>query len=238
MPLAGDRRGHRQAAVPGRTRHADLADRRRGDRDVDGRLRRYTTRTLYRWLRAWHAYGFEGLKSAQRADAGTHKVESEVLELAAALRREAPARSAAQVADILARTRDARVHTRTLQRFFAAEGLDRARLEGRHRAYGRFEATACGDLWTADAWDGPPVGELAGRHAQLFSLLDDHSRLLPSGGFYPDVSEWSFQRCLRKAIARHGYPGCSTLIMPRPWLCRPASPRSCSTGVNFVDLSA
>lgn len=175
-------------------------------RDADGRPRRYTTRTLYRWLRAWHAYGFEGLKPARRRDAGTYKTDTQVLELAAALRREAPARSASQVADILARTRDARVHPRTLQRFFAAGGLDRARLEGRHRAYGRFEAAACGDLWTADAWDGPPAAELGGRHAQLFSLLDDHSRLLPSAGFYPDVSERSFQRCLRKAIARYGIP--------------------------------
>jgi putative transposase len=175
-------------------------------RDADARARRYTTRTLYRWLAAWRAGGFEGLKPARRRDAGSHRTDPQMLELAAALRREAPARSAAQVAEILARTRDQVVHPRTLQRYFAANGLDRARLEGRHRAYGRFEALACGDLWTADAWDGPPVGGLGGRHAQLFSLLDDHSRLLPTGAFYPDVSERSFQHCLRKAIARRGVP--------------------------------
>jgi transposase len=98
-------------------------------RDADGRPVRVTRRTLYRWLAAWSAHGFEGLKPSKRRDAGTHKVDPAVLHLAAALRQEGPARSAAQVAEILDRTRDAQVHPRTLQRFFAANGLDRARLE-------------------------------------------------------------------------------------------------------------
>lgn len=84
--------------------------------------------------------------------------------------------------------------------------VDRARLEGRHRAYGSFEAAACGDLWTTDAWDGPALAELDGHHAQLFSILDDHSRLICHGAFYADVGEWSFQRCLRTGIGRRGIP--------------------------------
>jgi len=175
-------------------------------RDAHGKARRYTQRTLYRWLAAWRAGGFDGLKPPRRRDAGTHRCDPVVLELAAALRKEAPARSAAHISEVIARTRGQLVHPRLLQRFFAANGLDRARLEGRMRAYGRFEADACGDLWTADAWDGPPVAELAGRHAQLFSIIDDHSRLICHGGFYPDVSEWSFQNCLRTGIARRGVP--------------------------------
>jgi putative transposase len=175
-------------------------------RDADGRPRRYTTRTLYRWVAAWRAHGFDGLKPARRRDAGAHRIDAGVLELAAALRREAPARSAAHIAQVIACTHGAAVSARTLRRFFAANGLDRARLEGRHRAYGRFEAACCGDLWSADAWDGPAVADLGGRHAQLFSLLDDHSRLLPHAAFYPDTSEWSFQGCLRTAIARRGLP--------------------------------
>jgi putative transposase len=177
-------------------------------RDADGRAFRVTTRTLYRWLADWRAQGFEGLKPTGRRDAGTFKADPTVLELAAALRREAPARSAVHIAQVIARTRGVQVHPRTLQRFFAVNGLERARLEGRHRAFGRFEAAACGDLWIADAWDGPPVAELGSRsrHAQLFSIIDDHSRLICHGGFYPDVAERSFQHCLRTAIARRGVP--------------------------------
>lgn len=175
-------------------------------RDADGRQMRVTTRTIYRWIEAWRAGGFEGLKPVRRRDAGVPRTAGEILELAAALRREAPARSAAQIAEIVHRTRGWEVSERTLQRFFAEVGLDRARLEGRHRAYGRFEAAACGDLWTADAWDGPALAELGGRHAQLFSILDDRSRLIAHGAFYADVGEWSFQRCLRAAIVRRGIP--------------------------------
>jgi putative transposase len=175
-------------------------------RDVDGRACRYTTRTLYRWLQRWRAGGFEGLKPRRRSDAGVPRTDERILGLATALRREAPARSAAHIAEIIATTRGWQVSPRTLQRFFADNGLDRARLEGRLRAFGRFEAAACGDLWTADAWDGPALAELAGRHAQLFSILDDRSRLVAHGAFYPDVSELSFQRCLKTAISRRGIP--------------------------------
>jgi putative transposase len=183
---------------------SDLA--RRAHRDADGRAVRVTSRTIYRWLAAWRRGGFDALKPARRRDAGVARTPPKVLELAGALRREAPARSAAQIAEILARTRGWQVSPRTLQRYLSAQGLDRARLTGRHRAYGRFEAAACGDLWTADAWDGPALAELAGRHAQLFSILDDHSRLVAHGAFYPDVGEWSFQQCLRTGIGRRGIP--------------------------------
>lgn len=179
---------------------------RRVHRDADGKTVRVTSRTIYRWLAAWRTGGFEALKPRRRRDAGVPRTAVEVLELAAALRREAPARSAAHISEILARTRGWEVSPRTLQRFYVDAGLDRARLEGRHRAYGRFEAAACGDLWTADAWDGPALAQLSGRHAQLFSILDDRSRLIAHGAFFPDVGEWSFQRCLRAAITRRGIP--------------------------------
>jgi len=172
----------------------------------DGRAVRVTRRTLYRWLAAWQARGFDGLKPSPRRDAGAPRTDPELLALAAALRREAPARSAAQIAELLQRTRGLVVAERTLQRYFAQHGLERARLEGRHRAYGRFEAAAPADLWVADAWDGPAVAELGGRHAQLFTVLDDHTRLVCHGAFYPDVGERSFQHCLRTATGRRGLP--------------------------------
>jgi putative transposase len=179
---------------------------RRVHRDADGTQIRVTTRTIYRWLAAWRAGGFEALKPARRRDAGVPRTDPDIVELAVALRREAPARSAAHIAEIVATTRGVEVSARTLQRIFVDRGLDRARLEGRYRAFGRFEADACGELWTADGWDGPVVGELGGRHAQLFSFLDDRSRLICHGAFYADVGEWSFQRCLREAIIRRGLP--------------------------------
>ena len=183
---------------------ADLASR--VHRDADGQPVRVTARTIYRWIAAWRTAGFDGLKPRRRSDAGVPRTDAQILQLAAALRREAPARSAAHISEILSRTRGWEVSARTLQRFFAANGLDRARLEGRHRAFGRFETAACGDLWFADAWHGPAVDELGGRAAQLFSTLDDHSRFVPHAAFYPDLTERRFQHCLKTAISRRGIP--------------------------------
>jgi putative transposase len=58
--------------------------------------------TLDRWIRAWRAGGFDALvPSARHAEPHTPAL---VLELAAALKREVPARTAAQVAVILDRS--------------------------------------------------------------------------------------------------------------------------------------
>ena len=175
-------------------------------RGVDEAPMRVSTRTIYRWLQAWRAGGFEALKPARRCDAGVRRIDDQIIELAVALRREAPARSGAHIAQIVRTVLEVDVSDRTVQRLFVDLGLERARLEGRHRAYGRFEALACGELWTADGWDGPALAELDDKHAQLFSFLDDHSRLICHASFFPDVGEWSFQLCLREAINRRGLP--------------------------------
>jgi hypothetical protein len=54
-------------------------------------------------------------------------------------------------------------------------------------------------LWICEAptvGTGPSIGELAG-DAQLLSIIDDHSRLIPRVSFYRDVGERSFQHCPR-----------------------------------------
>ena len=61
---------------------------------------RYSRESLDRWIRAWKAGGFEALQPTAR-----HlepRTDPAVLELAAALKREVPARTAAQVAAVLA----------------------------------------------------------------------------------------------------------------------------------------
>ena len=66
----------------------------------DGRRVRVTRTTLDRWIRAYREGGFDGLVPAPRRVANT--TPERLLELAVALRREQPARTAAQIHRIIA----------------------------------------------------------------------------------------------------------------------------------------
>ena len=98
-----------------------------------------------------------------------------MLHLAEALKREVPARTAAQVAQIAGRQ----------LRLGAERAHDAAPLPPHRadppgptdgaRAFGRFEASAPNELWVGDALHGPII---AGHKTYLFAFIDDHSRLL------------------------------------------------------------
>ena len=78
--------------------------------------------SLDRWIRAWRSGGFDAL--APPARQVTPRTPAEVLALAAALKRENPARTAAQVARILRASGGWSPSERTLQRHFARLELD------------------------------------------------------------------------------------------------------------------
>jgi putative transposase len=127
----------------------------------------------------------------------------ELLELAEALKREVPRRTAAQVAEIIRTSVGSGPSSRTLQRHFARLGLN-TRPDGRApEAFSRFEAAAPGDLWTGDALHGP---QIAGRKTYLFAFIDDHSRALV--GYRWGISEDTvrLEAALRAALAARGIP--------------------------------
>jgi putative transposase len=143
--------------------------------DVDGRWVRVTRTTLDRWIRAYRQGGFDALVPApRRARKGT----PERLELAEALRREQPARTAAQIHRIILEAEGSSPSARTIQRHLKTAGLP-WKSNAVARALGRFEAQAPNELWTGDALHGPMVD---GRRTFLFCFLDDHSRLLVGYG--------------------------------------------------------
>ncbi len=133
---------------------------------------RISRATVDRWIRDYRAGGFAALVPAPKRvlpSAPPH-----VLELAVALKTEAPDRTAAQVAVVLAAHGGFAPSARTLQRHFAAAGLTRARPGGAPLAvFGRFEAERPNARWVGDALHGPHI---AARKAILIAFLDDHSR--------------------------------------------------------------
>jgi len=120
-----------------------------------GQRVRVSRGTLDRWIRAWRAGGFEALVPQPRI--GVLRTRADLLELAVALRREAPRRTAAQIVAILTEQQGQSPSERSLQRHLARLGLPRGGARPRI-AYGRFEAEHANDLWTGDALHGPVVG--------------------------------------------------------------------------------
>jgi putative transposase len=156
--------------------------------------------TIDRWIRAWGG-GFAAL--APPARQVTPRTDAAVLELAAGLKREKPARTAAQVARILRASCGWSPSVRTLQRHF--ERLELATRPDGHppAVFGRFEASRPNELWPGDALHGPHI---AGRKAYLFAFLDDHSRAVMAArwGYFEDSVRLA--AALRPALAARGVP--------------------------------
>jgi putative transposase len=166
----------------------------------DGRWVRVSRNTLDRWIRAYREGGFEALAPAPRRVA--NRTPERVLELAVALRREQPARTAAQIHRIIVEAEGSAPTARTIQRHLAAVGL--AWKGGQvARALGRFEAEFRNELWTGDALHGRLID---GRRAILFCFLDDHSRLLCGYRWAAREDVLNASRALRAGIAARGVP--------------------------------
>jgi putative transposase len=157
--------------------------------------------TLDRWIRAWRAGGFDALMPPVRIV--EPRTDAEVLALAEALKRELPARTAAQVRQVMLAAGQPAPSERTIQRHYARLGLNTRPDGSPARAYGRFEASRPGELWTGDALHGPVV---AGRKAFLLAFIDDYSRALVGyrWGHAEDVLR--LEAALRAGLAARGVP--------------------------------
>lgn len=125
------------------------------------------------------------------------------LELAERLKKEAPRRTAAQVAEIIRATDGHGPSPRTVQRLFVRLGLN-VRPDGTPaQAFSRFEAAKPNDLWTGDALHGPKV---EGRKTYLFAFIDDHSRALVGYRWGHSEDTVRLEAALRAALASRGIP--------------------------------
>jgi putative transposase len=166
-----------------------------------GRAVRVGRGTLDRWIRAYRAGGFEAL--APRLRTGQPVTDKRLLDLAEALKREVPRRTAAQVTQIIRTTEETGPSERTVQRHLARLGLNTRPDGSPPEAFGRFEAAAPGDLWTGDALHGPVI---AGRKTYLFAFIDDHSRALVGYRFGLSEDTVRLEAAFRSALASRGVP--------------------------------
>jgi putative transposase len=180
--------------------------------DPAGRRVRVSRDTLDRWIRAWRRGGFDALVPDPRQSGPRLPVE--VIEMAVALKRENPARTATQVRRILREQMGWAPGERTLQRHFATDPLICAMLGalaaggpgsglGGGAVFGRFEADRPNELWTGDALHGPTIG---GRKTYLFAFLDDHSRAIVGHRFGFAEDTVRLAAALRPALGSRGVP--------------------------------
>jgi putative transposase len=167
----------------------------------NGKPVRVARGTIDRWIRAYRRGGFEALGPTSRT--GQPVTEKRLLDLAEALKREVPRRTAAQVAQIIRTAEGSGPAPRTVQRHLARIGLNTRPDGSPPEAFGRFEAAAPGDLWTGDALHGPAV---AGRKTYLFAFIDDHSRALVGYRWGHSEDTVRLEAAFRSALASRGTP--------------------------------
>jgi len=161
---------------------------------------RVSRQSLDRWITAWRKGGFDALVPTLRQLQS--RTPAEVLDMAAALKRENPGRTAAQVTRILRKHLGWAPSESTVLRH-----LTRLELAGPKASpatvFGRFEAAHPNDLWLTDALHGP---QAAGRKTYLFAVLDDHSRMLVGYRFGYAEDTVRLAAALRPALAARGVP--------------------------------
>jgi putative transposase len=164
----------------------------------DGCAVRVTRWTLDRWILSYREGGFDALVPSARQS--QPRTPPEVLELAGALKKENPSRTAAQVRRILRAQLGWAPDETTLRRMFARTGLTAL---AEPAVFGRFEAGRPNEIWTGDALHGPRIG---GRKTYLFAFIDDHSRAVTGHrwGFAEDTVRLA--AALRPALAARGVP--------------------------------
>lgn len=183
---------------------------------------RYSRDTLDRWIRRYRAGGFAELVPSPRTC--VPRTDTATMEMAAALKRENPARTAAQVARILRAASGWAPSESTLLRLFHRCELIGPAAGDTAVVFGRFEAENPNERWTGDALHGPRIG---GRKTYLFAFLDDHSRLICGYrfGFAEDAVRLgaALQPALAaRRLAAHGAPWTWLTRSPNT-VCGPAT---------------
>jgi putative transposase len=198
-----------------------------------GEVVRVGRSTIDTWVRRLRSGGFEALVPAPRNVAP--RTEALLLDLAEALKREAPERTAAQVVRIMAASGARPPSERTVQRLYVRLGLNGATNGSARRAYGRFEASRPNELWMGDALHGPVV---AGRKAYLLAFLDDYSRAVPGYCFTYAEDTVRLEAALRQGLAKRGVPE-AILVDRGSAYVSPEFARSCAVlGIRLIHAKA
>lgn len=172
-------------------------------------------RTLRRYLAQYQKEGFVGLKPKSKGRLTTEAITPQLLEQAILLRREVPSRSVAQIIQILeweGKAQPGELKRSTLQEKLSLRGYSTRHMQmykDSGVAARRFQRRHRNQLWHSDIKYGPylPIG-VNGAMKQVFlvTFIDDATRFVLYGDFYPTLDQVIVEDCFRNAIQRFGLP--------------------------------
>lgn len=172
-------------------------------------------RTLRRYLANYRAEGFSGLKPKGKGRKTEEAIPPHILEQAILLRREVPSRSVAQIIQILeweGIATPGQIKRSTLQDKLAERGYSTRHMRmyaATGTAARRFQQKYRNQLWHSDIKYGPylPIGpDGTKKQVYLVTFLDDATRFVLHGQFYPTLDKIIVEDCFRQAIQKYGIP--------------------------------
>ena len=173
-------------------------------------------RTLRRYLAQYQVDGFSGLKPKGKNSGNQREtIPPEILEQAILLRREVPGRSIAQLIQILeweGRVQPGQLRRSTLQEKLAERGYSTRQMRmyaDSGAATRRFQQKYRNRLVHSDIKYGPylPIGaDGAKKQVYLVTFIDDATRFVLHGEFYPTLDQVIVEDCFRQVIAKYGIP--------------------------------
>jgi len=176
--------------------------------------KRFSIRTLERYVQAYRTGGWEALKPSPRADKMQSKtIPEDVLVKAIALKKEQPGRSVRQIIAILELAKyvqPGELKESTLSKQLKRRGCTRkALLQSQRASFRRFEAKYRNASWQGDVQHTLylPHPDKPGKKkmAYLVIFIDDYSRYVVHGQFYFEERVPRLEDCLKKAVLKFWY---------------------------------
>lgn len=177
-----------------------------------GKLRGFTSRTLWSWWSLYKQQGLPGLLPKSRSDKGvSREITPEILEAAIQGRREVPSRSTKTLIDLLVRRQlvpPGSLARSTLDRHLEQAGFSRRRLKtlGAKR-FIRLLFERPNQFWIGDYHEAPILYQPKSdsfRTIHLCAFIDHYSKLVPHGQWYTNERIATLEDTFKKAILKRG----------------------------------
>ncbi len=173
-------------------------------------------RTLRRYLAQYRKDGFSGLKPKGKGKRQSDEaIPVNILEQAILLRRQVPSRSITQIIQILeweGLVEPGQIKRSTLQEKLAERGYSARHMRmyaDTSTAARRYQKKYRNQLWHSDIKYGPylPIGK-DGKKKQVYlvTFIDDATRYILHGQFYPTLDQIIVEDTFRQAILKYGIP--------------------------------